>query len=273
MLGRVLVIGGSDSGGGAGIQADLKTVTALGAYASCAITALTAQNTLGVSDVMGVPSRMVAAQIDAVLSDIGADVIKTGMLYNASITALVAERCARLAPQLQLIVDPVVVSSTGHELLSAEGREVLLEQLVPLAALVTPNAPEAALLTGVNIESRTDFSRAADLLLARGASAVLIKGGHLEGETVVDVLRTIDGDETVFEGARVATTSTHGTGCTLASAIAAGVAEGLTLRDAVARARQFVVQALTHAPGLGKGIGPLDHGFALRPKGESASSV
>lgn len=273
MLGRVLVIGGSDSGGGAGIQADVKTVTVLGGYACTAITAITAQNTLGVTEVMGVPPRVVAAQIDAVLSDIGADVIKTGMLFNASVAATVAERCRTLAGQTQWVVDPVVVSSTGHELLSEEGREVMLEQLVPHAALVTPNVPEARLLTGVDIERPEHFGRAADLFLARGASAVLLKGGHLDGDTVVDLLRTIDGDETWFESPRVHTRSTHGTGCTLASAIAAGVAEGLRLRDAVARARDFVVGALTHSPGLGKGIGPMNHAYALGPKLEPGDGV
>lgn len=272
-LGRVLVIGGSDSGGGAGIQADLKTITVLGGYAASALTAVTAQNTLGVTEVMGVPPRVVALQIEAVLSDIGADVIKTGMLFNASVTAIVAERCAALAPHAQLVVDPVVVSSTGHELLSAEGREVLLEQLVPRAALVTPNVPEAVLLTGVAIQGPSDLDRAADVFLARGASAVLVKGGHLEGDTVVDLLRTVDGDEVRFESPRVHTRSTHGTGCTLASGIAAGIAEGLTLRDAVARARDFVVGALEVSPGLGKGIGPLNHGYRIAPKPDPDGGV
>lgn len=272
-IGRVLVIGGSDSGGGAGIQADVKTITVLGSYAASAITALTAQNTVGVTEVMGVPPRLVASQIEAVLGDIGADVIKTGMLFNASLTATVAERCAALAPQAQLVVDPVVVSSTGHELLSAEGREVLLEQLVPRAALVTPNVPEAVLLTGVAIDGPDDLGRAADVLLARGANAVLVKGGHLEGDTVVDLLRTVDGDEVRFESSRVHTRGTHGTGCTLASGIAAGIAEGLTLRDAVARARDFVVGALAVSPGLGKGIGPLNHGYRIAPKPDPEGGV
>ncbi len=273
MIGRVLVIGGSDSGGGAGIQADLKTITALGGYAASAITALTAQNTLGVSDVMGVPAGFVAAQIDAVLSDIGADSIKTGMLYNASITATVAERCGRVSPSTQIVVDPVMVSSTGHELLNAEGREVLVEQLLPKAALVTPNIPEAALLTGVVIETPNDYRRAADWLLARGAGAVLIKGGHAAGDIIVDMLRTMDGDEIVFESARVETRSTHGTGCTLASAAALGIAEGLTLKDAVRRARDFVAGALAAAPGLGRGIGPMNHAYAFAPKPENESGV
>ncbi len=273
MLAKVLVIGGSDSGGGAGIQADLKTITVLGGYAMSAITALTAQNTLGVSEVMGVPARFVAAQIDAVLSDLGADVIKTGMLYNASVAATVAERCAKLAPQTQLIVDPVMVSSSGHELLSREGREVLLDQLLPRAALITPNLPEASLLTGLDIRSVADLGRAADALLALGASAVLVKGGHLEGDQVVDLLRTADGDEVYFDDERIQTRSTHGTGCTLASAIAAGVAEGLTLRDAVAQARDFVRGALQNAPGLGRGTGPLNHAFAMLPKQGSLPTV
>jgi hydroxymethylpyrimidine/phosphomethylpyrimidine kinase len=178
-----------------------------------------------------------------------------------------------LVPQTQLIVDPVLASSSGHELLSAEGRELLIELLLPLAALVTPNLQEATLLTGVAIEKRSDLGRAADIFLALGASAVLIKGGHLEGETVVDLLRTADGDEAVFERERVKTRSTHGTGCTLASAIAAGVAEGLRLHDAVSRARDYVQAALLSAPGLGKGAGPLNHAVGLAPKGAGLTRV
>lgn len=273
MIGRILAIGGSDSSGGAGIQADLKTITVLGGYAATVVTAVTAQNTQGVVETFGVPARVVKSQIDAVLTDIGADVIKTGMLHTAGVVSVVAECCRRLVPQTQLIVDPVLAASSGHELLSAEGRELLIEQLLPLAALVTPNIPEASLMTGVTIENLSDVGKAADLLLAMGASAVLIKGGHLEGETVVDVLRTADGDETLFESERVSTRSTHGTGCTLASGIAAGVAEGLRLRDAVSRARDFVRAALLAAPGLGKGIGPLNHAAGLGPKSVDPSGV
>lgn len=259
MTGRVLVVGGSDSSGGAGIQADLKTITALGGYAASAITALTAQNTVAVSEVMGVPARMVSAQIKSVVTDIGVDVIKTGMLYSAAIVAAVAECCRSVMPGVQLIVDPVVVSSTGHELLSREGHETLVEQLLPCAALVTPNIPEAALLTGVQIRGLADMGKAVDVLLALGAGAVLMKGGHLEGERIVDLLRTADGTEVRFESERIDTRSTHGTGCTLASAIAAGLAEGLTLRDSVQQAKDFVHEAIRTAPGLGKGFGPLNH--------------
>jgi hydroxymethylpyrimidine/phosphomethylpyrimidine kinase len=263
MTGRVLVVGGSDSSGGAGIQADLKTITMLGGYAASAITALTAQNTVEVSEVMGVPARMVSAQIASVVSDIGVDVVKTGMLYSAAIVAAVAEACRTLAPRAQLILDPVVVSSTGHELLSREGRETMIEQLLPRAALVTPNVPEATLLTGVTIERPADLGKAADVLLALGAYAVLMKGGHLGGDHVVDLLRTADGTELSFESARIDSRSTHGTGCTLASAIAAGVAEGLTLRDAIQQARDYVYEAIRSAPGLGKGFGPLNHAHPL----------
>ena len=259
MIGRVLVVGGSDSSGGAGIQADLKTITALGGYAASAITALTAQNTVEVSEVMGVPARMVSAQIRSVVTDIGVDVIKTGMLHSASIVATVGESCRSLVPRVQLIVDPVIVSSTGHELLSAEGRETLVEQLLPRASLVTPNVPEAELLTGVQIREVGDLGKAADVFLALGAGAVLMKGGHLEGDRILDLLRTADGTEVAFESERIDTRSTHGTGCTLASAIAAGVAEGLTLRDSIQQARDFVHEAIRTAPGFGKGFGPLNH--------------
>jgi hydroxymethylpyrimidine/phosphomethylpyrimidine kinase len=243
----------------------------LGGYAASAITALTAQNTVAVSEVMGVPARTVVAQMNSVIDDIGVDVIKTGMLFSAAIVAAVAECCRKLPARVQLVVDPVVLSSTGHELLSREGRETLMDQLLPQAALVTPNVPEATLLTGVPIASVGDLGKAADVLLALGANAVLMKGGHLEGDTVVDLLRTADGIEERFESVRLDTRNTHGTGCTLASGVAAGVAEGLTLRDAVRQARDYVHTAIETAPGLGKGFGPLNHGHPLH-SGESDES-
>lgn len=259
---RVLTVAGSDPSGGAGIQADLKTLTALGVYGAAAITAVTVQNTLGVSDVMAVPASVVAAQIDAVLGDIGADVIKTGMLGNVDVVRAVAARVERL----KLVVDPVIQASDGRELLSSDGVRALLEELVPRAALVTPNVPEAERLTGVSIQTLDDAARAAERLLERGAAAVLIKGGHLPGdeERVVDLLRTLDGEEVRFEGPRVKTRAGRGTGCTLASAIAAGVAEGWTLRDAVQRARDYVEGALRAAPPLGGGTWPLWHPMSGR---------
>jgi hydroxymethylpyrimidine/phosphomethylpyrimidine kinase len=266
MTGRVLVVAGSDSGGGAGLQADIKTITALGGYAASAVTAVTAQNTLGVFGVVEIGADFVARQMEVVLTDIGADAIKTGMLGSEHVVRAVARACARFAPSVPLIVDPVMVAKDGTLLLDAGARAALIAELVPRAALLTPNAPEAESLTGARVRSVGDLSGAADRLLALGASAVLIKGGHLEGDTVVDLLRTADGVEERFESPRLTTKATHGTGCTLASAVAAGVAEGWTLSDAVRRAHDFVFAAMRSAPGLGAGHGPLDHAGAPRPR-------
>jgi hydroxymethylpyrimidine/phosphomethylpyrimidine kinase len=260
---RILVVAGSDSGGGAGIQADIKTVTMLGGFAMTAVTALTAQNTLGVDEVLEIEPRFVAQQMKSVLTDIGADAIKTGMLGSARVVEAVAGVCESLAFGVPLIVDPVMVAKGGARLLDKGAHDALVLRLLPLASLLTPNVPEAEVLTGMTIKTPRDLERAADALLALGPSAVLMKGGHLEGDTVVDVLRTADGADHRFEGPRIISRSTHGTGCTLASAIAAGIAEGLTLQGAVARARDYVVQAIRLAPGLGKGHGPLEFAHPL----------
>jgi hydroxymethylpyrimidine/phosphomethylpyrimidine kinase len=260
---RVLVVAGSDSGGGAGIQADIKTITMLGAFATTAVTALTAQNTLGVEEVLPIEPRFVALQMKSVLSDIGTDAIKTGMLGSARVVEAVADVCEGLGFGVPLIIDPVMVAKGGARLLDKGAHDALVLRLLPLASLVTPNVPEAEILTGMRIETPSDLERAAEALLALGPSAVLMKGGHLAGDTIVDVLRTADGEAYRFEGPRLVSRSTHGTGCTLASAIAAGVAEGLTLQGAVARAREYVVQAIRLAPGLGKGHGPLEFAHPL----------
>lgn len=264
MEGRVLVVAGSDSGGGAGIQADIKTITALGGYAATAITALTAQNTLGVFGVLPIDPDFVAQQMDLVLSDIGADAIKTGMLYSADTIEVVVRVLEKRAPTVPLIVDPVMIAKGGAALLDPTAMFALRRRLIPRAALVTPNAPEAAAITERPVESLEDMGAAADAILALGASAVLVKGAHLPGDEIVDLLRTADGDEILYRQSRIDSTSTHGTGCTLASAIAAGVAEGLTLRDSVNRAEDYVRKAILAAPGFGGGHGPLDHAFALR---------
>lgn len=260
---RVLVVAGSDSGGGAGIQADIKAITMLGGFATTAITALTAQNTLGVQDVLPIDPMFVAAQMKSVLTDIGADAIKTGMLGSARVVEVVARTCESLGSGIPLIVDPVMVAKGGASLLDQSAIDMMVLRLFPFASLVTPNVPEAEKLTGLRIRTADDLGRAADALLALGPSAVLMKGGHLEGDTVVDLLRTADGAEHRFEGPRIVTRSTHGTGCTLASGIAAGVAEGLTLQGAVARARKYVVAAIEQAPGLGSGHGPLEFAHPL----------
>ena len=261
VVGRVLIIAGSDSGGGAGIQADIKTVTVLGGYAATAITAVTAQNTLGVHGVHRVPLEMIEAQARAVLTDIGADVIKTGMLGDPTVVTLVARLISEA--DVPAVIDPVMIAKGGAALLDADAIAVVRERLVPLAALLTPNAPEAEALTGLSIASLDDQLRAGHALLNAGAKAVLMKGGHLPGARVVDLLVTADG-ETAFEGERIATRHTHGTGCTLASACATGLAQGLPLTAAVARAWDYVHEAILHAPGFGAGQGPLDHGWPLR---------
>ena len=260
---RVLVIAGSDSGGGAGIQADTKTITMLGGYATTAITAITVQNTLGVTDVHRVPPEVVAAQIEAVLSDIGADAIKIGMLGDAATVAAVADAMADFSGPV--VLDPVMVAKGGARLLTDTAVAALLDRLLPLATVVTPNVPELAALTGCEIAGEADMRRAAQALLpprgGRGGSgpgAVLAKGGHLAGGDVVDWLVERDG-ATRFGGSRVETNSSHGTGCTLASALATGLAAGMALPDAVELARSFVVQALRAAPGFGRGHGPMGH--------------
>ena len=262
-LGRVLIIAGSDSGGGAGIQADIKTVTALGGYAATAITAITVQNTLGVSAAYPVPSEVIAAQARAVLGDIGADVIKSGMLGDAEVVEAVARLLDDAA--LPVVIDPVMVAKGGARLLADEAIGPVRSLLVPRAALLTPNAPEAEALTGLAVETTDDLRRAGEALLAMGAGAVLMKGGHIAGERVIDLLITPYG-ETVFEGERIDTRHTHGTGCTLASACATGLAQRMSLEAAAARAWDYVHRAMLQAPGLGKGHGPLDHGWPLRGK-------
>lgn len=260
-LGRVLIIAGSDSGGGAGVQADIKTVTALGGYAATAITAVTVQNTLGVTGVHPIPLDVIEAQARAVLSDIGADVIKTGMLGDAATVDLVARLLAEAG--VPAVIDPVMVAKGGASLLAGDAVAAVRERLIPHAALLTPNAPEAATLTGLIVETTDDLRRAGDVLLGAGARAVLMKGGHVAGERVVDLLLTPDG-ETAFEGERIDSRHTHGTGCTLASACATGLAQGLPLEVAVARAWDYVHEAMLQAPGFGAGHGPLDHGWPLR---------
>ena len=264
MKGRVLIVAGSDSGGGAGIQADIKAVTAMGAFAATAITALTAQNTEGVHGVVPVEPAFIAQQIEVVLTDIGADALKTGMLHSAEVIGTVAASLARHAPGVPLVVDPVMVAKGGHRLLLTEAEAALRDTLLPMAAVVTPNLPEAEVLVGFPVRTVSDMRRAAEALAAKGAAAVLLKGGHLEGDRVVDLLLH-DGRLERFEDTRIASRHTHGTGCTLASAIAAGLAQGMSLVDAVRRARAYVRDAIATAPGFGRGHGPLNHAVTVRP--------
>ncbi|WP_428150612.1 bifunctional hydroxymethylpyrimidine kinase/phosphomethylpyrimidine kinase [Brevundimonas sp.] len=259
--GRVLIIAGSDSGGGAGIQADIKAVTAMGGYAATAITAITVQNTLGVHGVHPLPLDLIEAQARAVLDDIGADAIKTGMLGSVAVVEWVAAILD--TSDAPTVVDPVMVAKGGAALLDEDAVQAVRSLMIPRASLLTPNAPEAEALTGIAVEDLDGQRRAGAALLELGAGAVLMKGGHVPGVTVVDLLITPSG-ETLLEGPRIETTSTHGTGCTLASAIAAGLALGHPLEVAVAEAWAYVSEAIRRAPGLGHGHGPLDHGWPLR---------
>ena len=262
--GRVLIVAGSDSGGGAGIQADIKAVMALGGYAATAVTALTAQNTVGVHGVLPVPPHFVRQQIDAVLDDIGADAAKTGMLGSAEVVEAVAAALRQRGSPVPLVVDPVMVAKGGARLLDDPAVAALRRDLLPLAALLTPNVPEAEALTGLAIADHAAARRAAQALLDLGAAAVLLKGGHLDGAVVRDILATSAGLE-VIESPRVDTRHTHGTGCTLASAVAAGLAQGMTLLDAVRRGTAYVHAAILAAPGFGAGHGPLGHGVTVDP--------
>jgi hydroxymethylpyrimidine/phosphomethylpyrimidine kinase len=262
MQGRVLIVAGSDSGGGAGIQADIKAVTALAAFAATALTALTAQNTLGVHAVHAVPLDFIARQIEVVLTDIGADVIKTGMLGSSAVIETVCEALERYASGIPVVVDPVMVAKGGHPLLAAEAVDALRRRLLPRAAVITPNLPEAEVLAGMTIATVADMRMATQALLALGVPAVLLKGGHLPGDEVVDLLATPDGIE-AFSAPRIQTRHTHGTGCTLASAVAAGLSQGMALRDSVVRARAYVRAAIASAPGFGSGHGPLDHAVTV----------
>ncbi|AGX88176.1 bifunctional hydroxymethylpyrimidine kinase/phosphomethylpyrimidine kinase [Candidatus Symbiobacter mobilis] len=263
---RVLTIAGSDSGGGAGIQADLKTFAALGCYGMSAITALTAQNTCEVRSIHSVPPEMLREQIDAVVQDIGVCAVKVGMLHCAEIVHTVAHAIDRYVLP-HVVLDPVMVATSGAVLIDQRAVETLVQQLFPRSAIVTPNLDEAALLVGKPLTSPQDMAEAAQALLGRGAHAVLLKGGHLPGPTVTDLL-LVHGQEPIWMATpRIDTPNTHGTGCTLSSAIAAHLALGASLVDAVQRAHDFVAQALRSGAAVrtGHGNGPLNHGFGPAP--------
>ncbi len=260
MRGRVLIVAGSDSGGGAGIQADIKTVTALGGYAMSAITALTAQNTEGVFGIEDVPAAFVAQQMRVVLADIGADCIKIGMLHRPETIAAVADVLDAEGNGIPLVLDPVMVAKGGHRLLQPDAMAMLTTRLVPKATVLTPNRPEAEALVGAGAPITV-----AARLGALGPRAVLLKGGHAEGDLIEDVLLEAGREPETFTCRRLASRHTHGTGCTLASAIATGIAQGLALRAAVVRARAYVQEAIRTAPGFGRGHGPLNHGHTVRP--------
>ena len=263
MHGRVLIVAGSDSGGGAGIQADIKTVTMLDAFAATAITALTAQNTEGVFGVLPISPDFIRRQMEVVLDDIGADAVKTGMLHDAAVIEMVAAVLAERAANVPLVVDPVMVAKGGAPLIEPGAIDALKRLLIPRAAVLTPNLPEAEILTSRTIDTLEAMRSAAEQLLELGCRAVLLKGGHLPGETVYDVLVTVSGWRE-WASPRIDSRHTHGTGCTLASAIAAGLAQALPVEEAVERARDYVQHAIASAPGFGRGHGPLDHAHPLR---------
>jgi hydroxymethylpyrimidine/phosphomethylpyrimidine kinase len=263
---RVLSIAGSDSGGGAGIQADLKTFSALGCFGMTAITALTAQNTCGVRAIHGVPPAMLRDQIDAVIEDIGVDAVKIGMLHAPDIVRTVAQALDRhMLPNV--VFDPVMVATSGAVLIDAEAIHVLVAELFPRVVLITPNLDEAGLLVGKQLTTVQDMLPAAQALMGQGARAVLLKGGHLSGDVVADLLLLPDAEPIWMHGPRIDSPNTHGTGCTLSSAIAAHLALGLGLSAAVQAARNYVRQALQAGATVktGQGSGPLNHGFAPVP--------
>lgn len=260
---RVLSIAGSDSGGGAGIQADLKTFSALGCYGMTAITAITAQNTQGVRAIHGVPPEVLRAQIDAVVEDIGVDAVKIGMLATPEVVQVVADAIRRHA-LTNVVLDPVMVATSGDRLVAQETQGALVSELFPLAAIVTPNLDEAGWLLGRSIRNPQQLQADADALLALGARAVLLKGGHLPGDWVVDMLALPSGAHHRLESARIATRNGHGTGCTLSSAIAAHLALGQPLVAAVRAAREYILGAIAAGAQVatGRGHGPLNHGYA-----------
>ena len=257
---KAMTIAGSDSGGGAGIQADLKTFAALGVYGTSTLTAITSQNTLGVTGVHDIPTGMIAAQIEAVITDIGADAVKTGMLSSSDIIETVAQEMERYQVS-RLVVDPVMVAKSGDSLLREDAVDTLRSRLLPLAAVVTPNIPEAEVLTEMTIGSDADMRTAAKKIVELGARAVVVKGGHREGPAT-DLF--FDGSEfREFSAPRIDTQNTHGTGCTFASAVAAGLARGMDLVDAVALAKDYVTEAIRHSFPVGQGHGPLNHFYKL----------
>lgn len=258
---RVLTIAGSDSGGGAGIQADIKSISAMGCYASSAITAITVQNTIGVQAVHPVPLDILSGQIDAVLSDIGADAIKIGMLHSSDVVNLVADKIEQYNIR-NVVLDPVMVSTSGHRLIEESAINTLIDRLLPLSRIITPNIPEAEILSGVKIESEENFDKVALQLSNNKSISVFLKAGHLSGELLVDYFYNAELDEIIkLESKRVKTKNTHGTGCTLSSALAAALAKGEDLSSAARSAKHYIEQAIISGANytIGQGHGPVNH--------------
>ena len=261
---KILIIAGSDSSGGAGIQADIKTVTALGSYAMTAITAVTAQNTRGVKKITPIPTKNVQKQITMILDDIGADGVKIGMLHNANIIKCVS-RILKKYKLKNIVLDPVMISKSGTKLINNNSIKYLKKLLLPLSNLVTPNIPEAEVLTGYSISTKQDMVRAGKKIISMGSKNVLIKGGHLKNKMIFDILVTKKGMK-VFSKKKIKTKNTHGTGCTLSSALATCLSQKKNLVRSCKTSLKYVDQAIASAPGYGKGFGPLNHlvSFNLR---------
>lgn len=263
---KVLTIAGSDSGGGAGIQADLKTMSALGVYGMSAITAVTAQNTVGVRGIQPIAPEIVAMQIEAVMDDLSCDAVKIGMLHSRAIIETVADKLKQYAPRF-IVVDPVMISTSGHKLLEDDAIACIVDELFPIATVVTPNIDEAEYLSGMKIENETDMQQAAERLLKMGCRAVLMKGGHLETDCMTDLLFIAGETPYRLTSPRIESVNNHGTGCTLSSAIASYLALGNDLPHAVAAAKQYISEGLAHGAGIkiGHGHGALNHFFAPQP--------
>lgn len=260
---RVLTIAGSDSGGGAGIQADIKTISAMGCYATSAITAVTIQNTLGVQGVCPVPDEILSGQIDAVLSDIGADAIKIGMLHSSDFVRIVAEKIKQYSIK-NIVLDPVMVSTSGHRLIEESAVEVIKNTLLPLVRVLTPNVPEAEILIGRPINGECDFHYVVKELATKYNVSVLLKAGHLSGDTLTDYFYNIENKSFILlPSARVNTKNTHGTGCSLSSALASAIASGNDLTTSAIIAKKYIEQAIISGAGykLGNGYGPVNHSF------------
>ena len=257
-LARIMTIAGSDSGGGAGIQGDIKTISSLGCYATSAITAVTAQNTKGVTNILNMPLNIIEEQIIAILNDIGTDAIKIGMLSNEKIILCVTKILSKLKNKVPIVLDPVMVAKGGHKLLDTGAEKALVNQLLPLCTIITPNIPEAEVITGSKISNVNDLKIVGENILKMGIDNVLMKGGHLEDSTLVDILVSIDGID-CFKSKKIITKNSHGTGCTLSSAIACGLGKKLTLKKAVSKAHKYVNKAILYAPDIGEGNGPLNH--------------
>jgi hydroxymethylpyrimidine/phosphomethylpyrimidine kinase len=257
-LARIMTIAGSDSGGGAGIQGDTKTITSLGGYATTAITAITAQNTLGVSSILNIPLKMIEDQITAILEDIGADAIKIGMLSNEEIIHCVSNLLLRLKNKIPIVLDPVMVAKGGHKLLDKGAEKTLVNKLMPMCTIITPNIPEAEVITGSKICNVDDLEKSGKNIIKKGIDNVLMKGGHLNNTKLTDILISANNID-YFESEKINTKNSHGTGCTLSSAIACGLGQKMTLKNSVKRAHSYVNKSIKFSPNIGKGNGPLNH--------------